>query len=178
VLAGRPVTGRYDYEPWVWDEFAWMQDLAMPGHEFQRADRGSDYGGIDAAVDGCLCLAYRARFSGRVPDEITIRETEILKIHHGTFARYLLYLWCDKDRRRSLRGVLIDVDRMAARINPPLHEREVHPNHDGGPGFVGVHLRELGYANAILRRGDRHYWQDAIPGALRGIDEHLRGVHS
>jgi hypothetical protein len=159
---------KYGYDEATRREIEHMIRLAIPAPiRLKTADLPADFGGVDLryTVNGTCDLQVRSRFNRPIwaaDSDVTLRTTEPPMIARGTYAPMMLFTWFRDGYAKA--GKLVDVYRMAERVDPPLHERQAIPNGDG-TGFIVVTIPELVSAGALLRQGDHHEWAAACLGA-------------
>jgi hypothetical protein len=153
----------YEYSEHELKEIDHMARMAIPLPRvvLQKAPLQADFGGVDAVwmINGRCPLQIRCRFDrpAYAPErDISFRETEPAMIRRETYAPLFLVVWLRDEY--AVQGKLVDVYRMAERIDPPLEQREVRPNRDGGPGYILVNISELVDTRSLLRNGDRNGW--------------------
>lgn len=174
LAASREATKRrdekYAYDEHVWAELGRMARLALPhGSILKRATLPEDFGGVDAhyIVNHCCGMQVRCRYDrpANAPDlDVTWRVTEPAMIDAGTYAPLALFLWFKN--RYAEAGKLIDVYRMAEKIEPPLGERPINGSRKTGL-FHTVTVPELHEAGALLMLGGRDRWAPARLGGER-----------
>jgi hypothetical protein len=174
------VTGEYTYDARTWDEVERMCRDALPGGSVLKpATLAEDFGGIDAtySVNHRCALQIRTRHNRPAwasDSDITFRDTEPAMIAAGTYAPLLLFCWLRGGF--GVAGKLIDIYRMAERVDPPLHARLVRRNFNGNHGFLTVTIAELHTAGALLRQGDRDSWATATLGGQQRLERILNRV--
>lgn len=158
---------KYEYEDFVYAELARvLKGLFPPRTPLQRASRERDLAGIDAEylVNDCCPLALRVRFNRpawAADADITFRTTEPRMIADQTYADLAVFAWFTG--HQCVAAKLIDVYRMAERLEPPLTERPPFQNRDG-TRFVFVEIAELHQTHSLLRLYDGHVWATAMLG--------------
>lgn len=172
-LAPEPQSpSRYEYSAHVWGEIERTARLAFPsGTVLQRASHAEDLGGVDAVyrVNHRCELQIRVRHNRpayAADEDVAFRTTEPAMIADGTYAPLAFFLWMVDGYVQA--GKLIDVYRMAEKIDPPLPAREPKAGPDGGQFYL-VTIDELHKCRALLMQGGRDKWAAARLGGERDV---------
>jgi hypothetical protein len=166
---------RYGYDDHTWAEIHRMARLALPhGSTLKRATLGEDFGGTDAhyIVNHCCAMQIRARFDQPIysaDKDVTFRATEPAMIAAGTYAPLALFLWFQDGYAEA--GKLIDIYRMAERLDPPLDDASRFHDYGRRGRFYTVAIWELVKTGALLMQGGRDRW---APDRLGGERDTVR----
>jgi hypothetical protein len=160
---------KYQYDERIQNEIKrCLRGLFDPGIQLRPATKQQDFGGVDVRwiVDRDVELQLRVRFNRPAyasDSDITFRTTEPAMIAAHTYAKLAVFMWVRDDQVKAAK--LVDIYRMAERLQPTLKERlEYAEENDDGTAFIAVEISELHHVGALLRIYDGNVWATSVLG--------------
>jgi hypothetical protein len=177
----------YRYPEWVEQEIrrCCRMGLFPPRTALRPATFHEDVTGTDDHVwivgVNRVPLQIRVRYDrpAMAPDiDITFRHTEPAMIAAGTYAPLALFIWTITNTRQIVAAKLIDVYRMASKIQPSLTERALTLNLDESSAFLAVGIGELYAPAALLRTFDGMNWNTPTLGGEARLNRILESYRA